>query len=1064
MTKKDFERFFSAAHQGLAAEGRLRMTARFGHQTIAIHCASDELWARLEPAIGHWEDPQANKDAAPDFTICAGSNDGLPAPLQAPDWQHAQFTEAGVPLTAKGEPIDFDLRFQPWQRVIHAHKDGVGLFWVASPEELPWWEATFPFRILLHWWSRGTSFQLMHAAAVSPNGRTSYLIPGPSGSGKSTTVVSLLQAGCASQGDDYVLVELGDSPRVFPLYNSIKLTWEAVDRFFPQLRSQLRLPVPEAKAVAPLSTLGAFAPAMPLAGVLVPALPADPTPPLTFEPINPAEALLAIAPTTLHHLPEGRQESWSKMTELLRALPVQKWHLSPDLRRNVLRFPMAQVAQTERVAVVMPAFNPGPEIQRAWASIRDQDWTRASVQLLLIDDASTDAEAVSRMRALASAHPNHVRLQRLPANAGPAAARNAGLATARSLGADWVAFCDHDDEWPENKWLIQFGHALTHPQLEVVGGWVQYHVAEGVDDPIDRYLDEDKHVSHVHLGAIIARSKVFETVGGFDEGLRFSEDFDWWNRVREAGVAFEVLPTTTLRYHYHGGNSVHGKSASSLGVLDILHRSLERRREKAKGGAPAPLPSLRDVQQSRAYDVVVPVHNGLAFLPELLACLAAQTLPAASVIFVNDASTDGSGEWLDAHVHEILGDAGQTHHLPQNLGVAGARNVGWRLGLNPWVAFLDQDDRWHPEKMERQLANLASSSGSQWGTVWCRPLLDDGFVWPSNWAPSMQVPHKCDVPSGWVISRVALHGLGGFNEAFRYGDDTEIAGRLRDRFGTGHVVEEVLVDRRFGPHNNSHKMEEMKSEMMQILKARIAAKQRGEITSRKVVYVVVAVFNASRYLDDVLRSIEAQTHRDWVGCLVNDGSTDDSLAILRRHAQRDLRWQVIDQPNAGAPSAVNAALARMPDDAFAVAFCDSDDLWLPTKLAAQLAAAQEAFAADAFAAEWCIGTLVEEFEDFPADVAQTHRARTGAQRAILRSNALISKALVEALGQMDPDQRFADFIEWIAPAIRKGVSIQYVPEVLVRRRIHGANMTAAVQHSAYLETLRRHIHAKRGRK
>jgi glycosyltransferase involved in cell wall biosynthesis len=301
-----------------------------------------------------------------------------------------------------------------------------------------------------------------------------------------------------------------------------------------------------------------------------------------------------------------------------------------------------------------------------------------------------------------------------------------------------------------------------------------------------------------------------------------------------------------------------------------------------------------------------------------------------------------------------------------------------------------------------------------------------------------------------------LHLLGGFNDGYRYGDDTELAGRLRDLFGIESVLDEVLVERRFGPHNNSHKKEEMTAELMQILRGRIQQKKVRKTAPRKQTYVVVSVYNAERYLDETLNAIEAQTHRDWIGCIVNDGSADNSLEIAARHAKRDLRWRVIDQPNQGAPAAVNAALKRMPSEVAAVAFCDSDDLWLPEKLERQWAAATGA--SDEI---WCIGSLVEEFEDYPEGVQPKHRARPGAHRAILRSNALMSRALVDQLSAMDPDKRFGDFIEWMAPQVRKGLETQYVEEVLTRRRIHGENMTAKADEAAYLALLQRHLKAKR---
>ncbi len=75
-----------------------------------------------------------------------------------------------------------------------------------------------------------------------------------------------------------------------------------------------------------------------------------------------------------------------------------------------------------------------------------------------------------------------------------------------------------------------------------------------------------------------------------------------------------------------------------------------------------------------------------------------------------------------------------------------------------------------------------------------------------------------------------------------------------------------------------------------------------------IVSVIVPVFNAAPYLDQALISVESQTLSDIEIICVNDGSTDDSPAILKRHAVSDPRIRVIDKPNGGYGSACNRGL------------------------------------------------------------------------------------------------------------------------------------------------------------
>ena len=1046
MTEAAFDRFIDEAlalMQEAEASGTVHRVLLAG-LPLEIRCSCPELWALMSGAIAHWPRVEAWKaEWGEPFVIHAGTNRSLPRPLPAPDWQTTAFTEHGMALTEAGTPVSFDLKFQPWHKMIQAHRGGEAIYWVADPDDLPWWESTFPFRSVLHWWTAGRPLQLMHAAAVSPNGREAFLIPGPSGSGKSTTVVTLLEHGCPSQGDDYVLVKT-DDPQVFPLYNTLKLTDEAVDTWLSHRKDRLHRPVPEAKWVGRLSDWGALGGAMPLAGVLVPEIRKGDGPAISR--INPAAAALAIAPTTLHHLPERRDESWTKMTQLLGQLPVWRWRLERDLALNAMRFKQFEHLEApEKVAVIVPAFNPGAGLERALQGIAAQDWVAAEYRVFVVDDASTDADALDRLERVA--HP-HVEVIRLAKNGGPAVARNAGLRAAWDWDAEWVAFCDDDDVWPETKWRTQ--RAAAPPDIHLVGGRIRYHVAAGVEDPIDHYLNDEREVSHVHLGALIVRRSVFETVGLLDESMRFSEDFDWWNRVREANIPLTILDVPTLHYYVHGRNSVRGKSPRELGLLDVLAKSLQRRREQA--GTARPIRTMRDEGTAWHYDVVVPVYNGRPFLPDLLAMLAASTVAPQAVIFVDDASTDGSGDWLaEALAAPEWAGRAQLIRLDGNRGVAHARNVGWKAGRSAWCAFLDQDDLWPADKCQRQLEALQAGGGKQqWATTFVEPELAEGFDWPAHWKPELKLPHKCTVPSGWMISRVALYDVGGFDEAYRIGDDLKFAGQMRDRFGEEVVCEDVRVRRRFGPHNNSHQLTEMKRETLLTLHERIRQARERVLP----VFIIVTVYNGERHLREALDAIAASTYPHWTALVVNDGSTDGSEAIAQEFAAADPRWRVISQPNRGVSAAVNAGMALLPDDARAVAFCDHDDRWAPTKLERQIPLLRSGARA--------VGTLVTEFDDFAPGEAVTHAARPGAHRAFLKSNAVVARDLALELGAFNEEARMSDFIEWMAPALNAGLTLHYADEPLLERRVHGRNMTAQADHGAMLAMLRRNIQAKRG--
>lgn len=105
-----------------------------------------------------------------------------------------------------------------------------------------------------------------------------------------------------------------------------------------------------------------------------------------------------------------------------------------------------------------------------------------------------------------------------------------------------------------------------------------------------------------------------------------------------------------------------------------------------------------------------------------------------------------------------------------------------------------------------------------------------------------------------------------------------------------------------------------------------------------MISVIVPVYNAEKYLEACVGSILAQTCRELEVLLVNDGSSDGSLAVCRRLAEADGRVRVLDGPNGGVSAARNRGLEAAAGEY--IAFVDSDDTILPDMYAALLAAAE----------------------------------------------------------------------------------------------------------------------------
>jgi glycosyltransferase involved in cell wall biosynthesis len=97
---------------------------------------------------------------------------------------------------------------------------------------------------------------------------------------------------------------------------------------------------------------------------------------------------------------------------------------------------------------------------------------------------------------------------------------------------------------------------------------------------------------------------------------------------------------------------------------------------------------------------IVPVYNGERYLAETLNSIVGQTYRPLEIIVVDDGSTDGS-----ARIAEAFGPRVQ-YCWQENAGEAAARNGGLGMAQTEFVAFLDADDLWRPEKLARQIAQF----------------------------------------------------------------------------------------------------------------------------------------------------------------------------------------------------------------------------------------------------------------------------------------------------------------------------------------------------------------------
>ncbi|MBX3380190.1 MAG: glycosyltransferase family 2 protein [Phycisphaeraceae bacterium] len=198
--------------------------------------------------------------------------------------------------------------------------------------------------------------------------------------------------------------------------------------------------------------------------------------------------------------------------------------------------------------------------------------------------------------------------------------------------------------------------------------------------------------------------------------------------------------------------------------------------------------------------------------------------------------------------------------------------------------------------------------------------------------------------------------------------------------------------------------------------------------------VITPVFNGERYLAEALRSIRAQTLLPSEVIVVNDGSTDRSAQVAASFAE----VRLLDTHHAGVGAARNHGVRSANGDL--LAFLDADDVWLPRALEYLLPPLLGDPKLDA------VFGGVEHFisEDCPNDVKQKYLIPNPASAGKLCGAMLIRTESFRRAGMFD-ENRPVDFLGWFLRAQEAMLRMATIEFVVLRRRIHGQNLTIRCQ-------------------
>ncbi|HJD61566.1 MAG TPA: glycosyltransferase [Rickettsia endosymbiont of Columbicola hoogstraali] len=452
------------------------------------------------------------------------------------------------------------------------------------------------------------------------------------------------------------------------------------------------------------------------------------------------------------------------------------------------------------VSIIIPVYNGANYMREAIDSALAQ--TYKNIEIIVVNDGSKDN---GKTEEIALSYGDQIRYFSKE-NGGCASALNVGI---KNMKGEYFSWLSHDDLYYPSKIEHQINilNELDNKDTIIYGGY------ELIDEksrslrfikPDEKYPKEKLNISLfallrglVYGCTLLIPTIYFQKIGLFDESLKHTQDYDLFFKIfRIATIHFDSQILVKCRQHPNQSSRIVPNQLEECEVLwtGFLKKLTEQEMLTMGGGSIAAFlfDTINFLKYSTPYKkseqlalemvnkylnntkvtVIITLYNRINWTIEAIESVLIQTHKNFEVLVIDDGSTDDVSKLIET----CKKDERIKYFRRENKGVSSARNFGIEKAIGEYIAFLDSDDLFMPDKIETQLRYMAENYESFSHTSYQKVdeqlkylSSEDSGTFSGQCFP--QIINYCPIAVPTVMAKTSVFRQNLFPENIRNGED-----------------------------------------------------------------------------------------------------------------------------------------------------------------------------------------------------------------------------------------------------------------------------------------------------